>query len=68
MAGNRTLSLRKVWEMSIDPIKTAPPSPPPKSLEPPPLIDGDVVKAILYLGIMGDVKLPGSEKQVDILV
>jgi hypothetical protein len=54
--------------MSIEPVNTAPISPPRKSPTPLPVIDGDAIKAILYLGIMGDVKLPGPEKQVDIIV
>ena len=54
--------------MIIDPVKKPPVSPPPKSPPPLPVIDGDAIKTILYLGIMGDVKLPGPEKQVDILV
>ena len=53
--------------MSIDPVKT-PPIPPPKPPAPErPLIDARDIKAILYLGIRGEIALPIEKHEVDIL-
>ena len=53
--------------MSIDPIRL-PQIQPPKSPEREvPLIDSQDIKAILYLGIRGDVALPVEKHKVDII-
>ena len=40
------------------------PTPPAKEI---PLIDEREIKAILYLGLRGDISLPVEERKVDIL-
>ena len=53
--------------MSIEPLGYTPiPAPQPVS-EPPTLIESDQIKAILYLGIKGEVILPDPERTIDIL-
>jgi hypothetical protein len=53
--------------MSIDPIRI-PQIQPPKSPEREiPLIDARDIKAILYLGIRGEIALPIEKHKVDII-
>lgn len=52
--------------MSIDPIN-AHMQTPPTSTNPPALIRGEDIKAILYLGIKGDLNLPAPNRTIDIL-
>jgi hypothetical protein len=53
--------------MSIDPVRI-PNMQPPKSPEHDmPLIDAEDIKAILYLGIRGEITLPVEKHEVDIL-
>ena len=52
--------------MSIDPIQMAqiqPPRTPDREI---PLIDAEDIKAILYLGIRGEIALPMERHKVDI--
>ena len=53
--------------MSIEPIQLPqiqPPQTPSRDL---PLIDAEDIKAILYLGIRGEIALPIEKHKVDIL-
>jgi len=53
--------------MSIDPIPTSqiePPRPPDREI---PLIEARDIKAILYLGIRGEIALPIEKHKVDII-
>lgn len=53
--------------MSIDPVmvqQIQTPKPPQRDL---PLIEPDEIKAILYLGIRGEIVLPLEKHEVDIL-
>ncbi|MBT3272438.1 MAG: hypothetical protein HN368_04730 [Spirochaetales bacterium] len=53
--------------MSIDPVQIPqiqPPKTPDREI---PLIDGEDIKAILYLGIRGEIALPIERHKVDIL-
>ena len=60
--------VRAVTTMRIDTVRTAEIQPPPKA---PPredyLIDAKDIRAILYLGIRGEVTLPVEKHEVDIL-
>ena len=53
--------------MSIDPVQIPhiqPPKSPDREI---PLIDAEDIKAILYLGIRGEIALPIEKHKVDIL-
>jgi len=53
--------------MSIDPVhipQIQPPKTPDREI---PLIDAEDIKAILYLGIRGEIALPIERRKVDIL-
>ena len=52
--------------MSIEPTRASLAPTSPAIPDPPPLIKGDEIKAILYLGIKGEVILPTPERTVDI--
>lgn len=53
--------------MSIEPFRASMAPTPQTIPDPPPLIKGDEIKAILYLGIKGEVILPAPSRSVDIL-
>lgn len=56
--------------MSIDKVEntmTSPPSAQQQSKSESALIDSDEIKAILYLGIRGEISLPIEKHDVDIL-
>lgn len=56
--------------MGIDKIENTITSPPSSQQQPKvdsPLIDSDEIKAILYLGIRGEISLPIEKHDVDIL-
>ena len=53
--------------MSIDKVQTAIPTTQKPLKQELPLIDPQEIKAILYLGLRGDVSLPIEKHRVDIL-
>lgn len=53
--------------MNIATIHQQPTPQPPKPEFEHPVIDASAIKAILYLGIRGDIALPEERHQVDIL-
>ena len=53
--------------MSVDTIQFPPIQPPKTPDREIPLIDAKDIKAILYLGIRGDIALPVEKHKVDIL-
>ena len=53
--------------MSVDPIQMPNVRPPKPQVREIPLIDAKDIKAILYLGIRGEIALPIEKHKVDIL-
>ena len=53
--------------MSIEPIQIQQIQPPHSPDREAPLIDAEDIKAILYLGIRGEIALPMEKHKVDIL-
>ncbi len=53
--------------MSVDPIQIPTVQSPKTPVRDIPLIDAKDIKAILYLGIRGDIALPIEKHKVDIL-
>ena len=53
--------------MSIEPAHMSHIQPPKTPVRESPLIDAEDIKAILYLGIRGEIALPMEKRKVDIL-